>query len=129
MFLKILVVNLPLMYLMISCSSLPSVASFGDHSEADVVSKAVEALKEQEEEYRRQIELEEEERKLEKTLEYQRRIENEAKEKHIAEQKKKYCSLVPMDMTEAVYNDCIENFADDLDLQEHEKSINQVSIQ
>ncbi|EOA23393.1 hypothetical protein CARUB_v10016569mg [Capsella rubella] len=105
--------------------SQPSVASFGDHSEADVVSEAVEALNEQEEEYRRRIELEEEERKLEKTLEYQRRIENEAKEKHIAEQKKKYSSLVLMNATEAVYNDRIENFVDDLDLQEPEKSINQ----
>jgi hypothetical protein len=105
--------------------SLLSVASFGDHSEADVVSEAIEALSDEEEEYRRCNELEEEERKLAKTLEYQRRIENEAKEKHIAEQKKKYSCSDPMNVTEAVYDDCIENFFDDADLQEQEKPINQ----
>ncbi|KAL1812484.1 hypothetical protein ACET3Z_022549 [Daucus carota] len=41
------------------------------------------------EELRRKIELEAEERKLEETLDYQRRIENEAKQKHLAEQHKK----------------------------------------
>jgi hypothetical protein len=109
--------------------SLLSVASFGDHSEADVVSEAIEALSDEEEEYRRCNELEEEERKLAKTLEYQRRIENEAKEKHIAEQKKKYSCSDPMNVTEAVYDDCIENFFDDADLQEQEKPINQVTIE
>ncbi|XP_023638015.1 uncharacterized protein LOC17886233 isoform X2 [Capsella rubella] len=106
--------------------SLLQVASFGDHSEAEVVSEAVEALKEQEEEHRRQIELEEEERKLEITLEYQRKIEDEAKEKHIAEQQKNYSSSVPMNVAKAVYNVCTDNVVDDLDLQEHEKSINKV---
>ncbi|CAA0836080.1 Ubiquitin carboxyl-terminal hydrolase-related protein [Striga hermonthica] len=48
------------------------------------------ALRLQEEEYKHTIELEAEERKLEETLEYQRRIENEAKQKHLAEQHKKY---------------------------------------
>ncbi|KAK4394563.1 hypothetical protein Sango_1610600 [Sesamum angolense] len=48
------------------------------------------ALRLQEEEYKRRIELEAEERKLEETLEYQRRIENEAKQKHLAEQHKKF---------------------------------------
>ncbi|XP_050220988.1 uncharacterized protein LOC126671275 [Mercurialis annua] len=43
-------------------------------------------MKQQEEEFKRKIELEEEERKLEETLEYQRQIENEAKLKHLAEQ-------------------------------------------
>ncbi|CAA0826632.1 Ubiquitin carboxyl-terminal hydrolase-related protein [Striga hermonthica] len=47
------------------------------------------AVRLQEEEYKRKIELEAEERKLEETLEYQRRIENEAKQKHLAEQHKK----------------------------------------
>lgn len=37
------------------------------------------------EEFRRKVELEAEERKLEETLEYQRRIEDEAKQKHLAE--------------------------------------------
>uniref|UniRef100_A0A1J3E553 Inactive ubiquitin carboxyl-terminal hydrolase 54 n=1 Tax=Noccaea caerulescens TaxID=107243 RepID=A0A1J3E553_NOCCA len=105
--------------------SLPPVSSFGDHSEADVVPEAIEALKEQEEEYRRQIELEEEEIKLEKTLEYQRRIENEAKEKHIAEQQKKYSSSDPMNNAEAVYDVCRDNVVVDLDLQEQEKSVSQ----
>ncbi|XP_010503406.1 PREDICTED: uncharacterized protein LOC104780600 isoform X2 [Camelina sativa] len=107
--------------------SLLQGASSGDHSEADVVSEAVEALKEQDEEYRRQIELEEEERKLEKSLEYQRRIEDEAKEKHMAEQQKNYSSSVPMNVAKAVYNVCTatDYLVDDLDLQEHAKSINQ----
>lgn len=43
-------------------------------------------LEEEEEELKRKIELEEEERKLEETLEYQRRVEYEAKQKHLAEQ-------------------------------------------
>ncbi|KAI3941239.1 hypothetical protein MKX01_029813 [Papaver californicum] len=42
-------------------------------------------LTQEEEDYRRHLELEAEERKLEETLEYQRRIENEAKQKHLAE--------------------------------------------
>ncbi|XP_073035467.1 uncharacterized protein [Primulina eburnea] len=45
------------------------------------------------EEYRRIIELEAEERKLEETLEYQRRIENEAKQKHLAEQNKFFSKI------------------------------------
>ncbi|CAH2064956.1 unnamed protein product [Thlaspi arvense] len=98
---------------------LPPVSSFGDHSDA------VEALKEQEEEYRLQTELEEEELKLENTLEYQRRIENEAKEKHIAEQQKKYSSFGPMHAAEAVYDVCRDNVVDDLDLQEQEKTVSQ----
>ncbi|XP_024013421.1 uncharacterized protein LOC18021057 isoform X2 [Eutrema salsugineum] len=105
--------------------SLPPVSSCGDHSEADVVPESVEALKKQEEECRRRMELEEEERKLETTLEYQRRIENEAKEKHSAEQQKKYNSLVPMNVSEAVYDDCKENVVDDLDLQNQEESVSQ----
>ncbi|CAL9247237.1 unnamed protein product [Arabidopsis halleri] len=105
-------------------SPLP-VASVSDYSEADVVSEAVEAIKEQEEEYKRQRELEEEERKLEKTLEYQRRIEDEAKEKHMAEQQKKYSSSVPMNVAKAVYNACTDNVVDYIDLQGHGKSINQ----
>ncbi|CAN8254919.1 unnamed protein product [Cochlearia groenlandica] len=108
--------------------SLSPVASNGDHSGDDVVFKAIEASKEQQEEYRRQIELEEEERTLEKTLEYQRRVENEAKEKHIAEQQKKYSSLVPMNVAEAVYTVCRDNVTDDLGLQEQEKYISQENV-
>ncbi|KAK4402333.1 hypothetical protein Sango_0974000 [Sesamum angolense] len=54
---------------------------------ADPVSDDV--LRLQEADYKRKIELEAEERKLEETLEYQRRIENEAKQKHLAEQHKR----------------------------------------
>ncbi|KAK4427233.1 hypothetical protein Salat_1492200 [Sesamum alatum] len=54
---------------------------------ADPVSD--DAVRLQEEEYKRKVELEAEERKLEETLEYQRRIENEAKQKHLAEQHKR----------------------------------------
>ncbi|KAL3617995.1 hypothetical protein CASFOL_038316 [Castilleja foliolosa] len=52
--------------------------------------RADDSLRLQEEEHKRIIELEAEERKLEETLEYQRRIENEAKQKHLAEQHKKH---------------------------------------
>ncbi|KAL5722530.1 hypothetical protein ACHQM5_006043 [Ranunculus cassubicifolius] len=51
-------------------------------------------IRQEEEEYRRKIELEEEARKLEETLEYQRRIEKEAKLKHLAEQQKKASATV-----------------------------------
>lgn len=62
-------------------------------------------LKQQEEELRRKIELEAEERKLEETLEYQRRIEEEAKQKHLAEQFKnstETSSCILVDETGAV---------------------------
>lgn len=52
------------------------------------------ALRLQEEEYRRKIELEAEERKLEETLEYQRQIENAAKLKHLAELHKRNSKIV-----------------------------------
>ncbi|KAG2311533.1 hypothetical protein Bca52824_023090 [Brassica carinata] len=102
--------------------NLPPLASSGDPSEADIVP---EALKEEEEQYRRRIELVLEERKLEETLEYQRKIENEAKEKHIAEQQKKCSSLVPVNIAEAVYDVCRDNVVDDLELQEQ---ISQVTV-
>ncbi|XP_010272205.1 PREDICTED: uncharacterized protein LOC104608045 isoform X2 [Nelumbo nucifera] len=65
------------------------VASDENHLGFEAVSVSCDALKQQEEEFRRRIELEAEERKLEETLEYQRRIENEAKQKHLAEQQRK----------------------------------------
>ncbi|CAN6823680.1 unnamed protein product [Brassica oleracea] len=108
--------------------SLPSVASFGDPSEADVVPEAVESLKEQEEECRRRTELELDEIKLEETLEYQRRIEDEAKEKHIAEQQKKYSSLVTTSDAEAVHDICRDGVVVDLDLREQEKSLSQENL-
>ncbi|KAJ1379580.1 Ubiquitin specific protease domain [Sesbania bispinosa] len=54
-----------------------------------VVSMNGDGFDQQEEEFRRKIELEEEEKKLEETLEFQRRIENEAKQKLLAELQKK----------------------------------------
>ncbi|XP_057443061.1 uncharacterized protein LOC130734595 isoform X2 [Lotus japonicus] len=54
-----------------------------------VVSMKGDDLDPQEEEFRRKIELEKEEKKLEETLEFQRRIENEAKQRHLAGQQKK----------------------------------------
>ncbi|KAA0057919.1 Peptidase C19, ubiquitin carboxyl-terminal hydrolase 2 [Cucumis melo var. makuwa] len=66
------------------------VPSDGDAAEVDIaVSENSDALRLEEEEIRRKIELEADERKLEETLEYQRRIEKEAKQKHLAELQKK----------------------------------------
>ena len=76
-------------WLITCCSPFP-VSSDGDAAEVDIaVFENVDALRLQEEELRRKIELEADERKLEETLEYQRRIENEAKQKHLAELQKK----------------------------------------
>lgn len=80
-----------------------SVASDGDHQDSEAVSVSSDDLKLQEEELRRKIELEEEERKLEETLEYQRRIENEAKQKHLAEQNKKSTRTYRENVTENLH--------------------------
>ncbi|XP_017973156.1 PREDICTED: uncharacterized protein LOC18604575 [Theobroma cacao] len=102
-----------------------AVASDGDHLDSEVVSVNSDDLKQQEEEFRRKIELEAEERKLEETLEYQRRIENEAKQKHLAEQHKK---------TNQVFEEIAANGlrdayweASDLDIQEHLAISNRVT--
>ncbi|KAG5536729.1 hypothetical protein RHGRI_024228 [Rhododendron griersonianum] len=72
------------------------VLSDGDHPDSEnVVSVYGDALQQEEEELRRRIELEAEERKLEETLEYQRRIEEEAKQKHLAEQHKRTPRTIP----------------------------------
>lgn len=74
----------------ITCCSTFQVPSHGDVAEVDIaVSENSDALRLEEEEIRRKIELEADERKLEETLEYQRRIEKEAKQKHLAELQKK----------------------------------------
>lgn len=74
----------------ITCCSPCQIPSDGDAAEVDIpVIENSDALRLQEEEIRRKIELEADERKLEETLEYQRRIENEAKQKHLAELQKK----------------------------------------
>lgn len=70
--------------------------SGGDHDHAETVNSAKgDDLGQEEEEIRRRIELEAEERKLEETLEYQRRLENEAKQKLLAEQQKKMAQACP----------------------------------
>lgn len=80
----------------IFCCSPFQVASDGDAAEVDIaVFENGDALRLQEEEFRRKIELEADERKLEETLEYQRRIENEAKQKHLAELQKKSAQTNP----------------------------------
>lgn len=55
-------------------------------------------LKQLEEEIRRKIELEAEERKLEETLEYQRQLENEAKQKLLAEQRRRIAVATSQDV-------------------------------
>ncbi|CAN4100452.1 unnamed protein product [Withania somnifera] len=74
----------------------------GDDQESEVP-QTDNSLDLQEEEYKRMIELEAEERKLEETLEYQRRIENEAKQKHLAEQHKRTARTI-QGKTDAVMN-------------------------
>ena len=75
-------------------------------SEILVSVSAADALKQEEEEFRRRMELEAEERKLEETLEYQRRMENEAKLKHLAQQHKKTTRMtmeMPSDDDQALH--------------------------
>lgn len=84
------------------CSSL-GVTSDGDHVDTDqVASKSGDNLKELEEEFRRKIELEAEERKLEETLEYQRQLENQAKQKLLAEQRRKNAVAASQDVEQYV---------------------------
>ncbi|KAF5734157.1 Ubiquitin carboxyl-terminal hydrolase-related protein isoform 4 [Tripterygium wilfordii] len=73
-------------------------------------------LKRQEEEFRRKIELEAEERKLEETLEYQRQIENEAKQKHLAEQYKKITQKVPVKVVEGLHDSHLASVTYETDL-------------
>ncbi|XVF09167.1 hypothetical protein REPUB_Repub07fG0068300 [Reevesia pubescens] len=91
--------------------------SDGDHLDSEVVSVNGDDLKQQEEEFRRKIELEAEERKLEETLEYQRRIENEAKQKHLAEQNKKTNQTYAEKAADGLHDAYLE--AGDLDIKEH----------
>ncbi|XP_057952027.1 uncharacterized protein LOC131146434 [Malania oleifera] len=93
--------------------------SFPDHSDPEVViSVGSDDLKQQEEEYRRKIELEAEERKLEETLEYQRRIEHEAKQKHLAELHKKTNRPFPEKVSGVLPNAYQKPGVDDQDMQE-----------
>ncbi|KAJ8536431.1 hypothetical protein K7X08_034832 [Anisodus acutangulus] len=70
------------------------------------------SLNEQEEAYRRRIELEAEERKLEETLEYQRRMENEAKLKHLAEQTKRTAKTCPGSIDAVMKSDTCSKYSD-----------------
>ncbi|KAI3858954.1 hypothetical protein MKW98_028687 [Papaver atlanticum] len=70
----------------------------------------------QEEERRRKMELEAEERMLEETLEYQRRIENEAKQKHLAEQHKRASGMI-LENVDVLSSVGYYNHADNAELQ------------
>ncbi|KAK7265756.1 hypothetical protein RJT34_33379 [Clitoria ternatea] len=82
-----------------------AVAPEDDFLEHEIVSMNNDDFEQLEEEFRRKIELEEEEKKLEETLEFQRRIENEAKQKHLAEQQKKTSGPYLEDVVEN-HQDC-----------------------
>ncbi|KAK6924937.1 protein of unknown function DUF627, N-terminal [Dillenia turbinata] len=80
-------------------------ASDNEHPDSEVaVPESCDELNQEDEEFRRKIELELEERKLEETLEYQRRIENEAKLKKLAEQHKKNARSIPELVAEGAYD-------------------------
>lgn len=84
------------------CSSFTAACELEDLDSEVANAGDGDTLKELEEESRRRIELEAEERKLEETLEYQRRIENEAKQKHLAEQHKKNVKINQPEMNAVV---------------------------
>ncbi|KAE8674698.1 hypothetical protein F3Y22_tig00111721pilonHSYRG00032 [Hibiscus syriacus] len=94
-----------------------AVVSDGDHLGSEVVSLDSNDLKQQEEELRRKIELEAEEKKLEETLEYQRRIENEAKQKQLAKQNKKSNQAYAKNAAHSLHGAYLET--GDLDIKEH----------
>ena len=111
-----------------SSSSIP-ISSDGDHPDSEIgVSVNADDLKRQEEELRRKIELEAEERKLEETLEYQRRIEDEAKQKHLAEQLKKANQTYLEKVTEELDDLRLESGPIDLSVHEQLKPSIQVFI-
>ncbi|KAJ4836507.1 hypothetical protein Tsubulata_036210 [Turnera subulata] len=93
-----------------------SVASACENSDYEVLLSVNGGdLKDEEEEFRRKIQLEAEERKLEETLEYQRRIENEAKLKHLAEQQqKKSYQTFPDKLTGGVPDVFLESGGDEV---------------
>ncbi|KAJ0106477.1 hypothetical protein Patl1_17879 [Pistacia atlantica] len=103
--------------------------SDGDHPDSETgVSVNGDDLKLLEEEFRRKIELEAEERKLEETLEYQRRMEHEAKLKHLAEQNKRSAQTFPANVTEGVCDVYLDHGADDLELHEPIKPLTPVHL-
>lgn len=80
-----------------------------------------------EQEYRRRIELEAEERKLEETLEYQRRMENEAKLKHLAEQNKRTTKAVSGSMDAIMKSDIYKHCDNRQEINEQWKSSKKVN--
>ncbi|KAI5569091.1 hypothetical protein POPTR_012G071900v4 [Populus trichocarpa] len=90
------------------------VASDGDYPDSQChLSRNGDDLRQQEEEFRWKIEIEEEERMLEESLKYQRRIENEAKQKHLAEQQyKKSHITLPEKLSGGICNICFDPAAD-----------------
>ncbi|XP_039062565.1 uncharacterized protein LOC120207108 isoform X3 [Hibiscus syriacus] len=92
------------------------VASDGNHLDSEVSVNSGD-LKQQEEEFRRKIELEAEERKLEETLEHQRQIENEAKQKHLAEQNKRTIQAYEEKAPDGLHDAYLD--AGNLDVQQH----------
>ncbi|MBA0559512.1 hypothetical protein Golob_016472, partial [Gossypium lobatum] len=89
----------------------------GDHLDSKVLSVNNDDLKQQEEEFRRKIELEEEERMLEETLEYQRWIENGAKPKHLAEQNTRTIQTHAEKAVDGLHDACLDD--GNLDIQQH----------
>lgn len=111
------------------CYSSFPVESDGDHPDSEkIVSMNGDDLRLQEEEFRRRVELEAEERKLEETLEYQRRIENEAKLKHLAEQHRKSAQTIAGKMGEEAHNYYLDHRDNDLYGHESSKPSTLVSI-
>ncbi|XP_061957525.1 uncharacterized protein LOC133678988 isoform X3 [Populus nigra] len=90
------------------------VASDGGYPDSQChLSRNGDDLRQQEEEFRWKIEIEEEERMLEESLKYQRRIENEAKQKHLAEQQyKKSHITLPEKLSGGICNICFDPAAD-----------------
>ncbi|XP_071902463.1 uncharacterized protein [Coffea arabica] len=94
------------------------VAHEGEDIQAEIVNAGNgDTLEQEEEEVRRRIELEAEERKLEETLEYQRHIENEAKQKHLAEQHKRTVGINPEKVAAIAHSDTyLKQHQDDHDV-------------
>lgn len=107
--------------------SLSVVASDVNHPDHETVAgTAVESN--QQEELRRKIELEAEERKLEETLDYQRRIENEAKQKHLAEQHKKSAAASSEEVAVGLPDDYFTDSASDKNVHGQINHTSQVSV-
>ncbi|XP_027333611.1 uncharacterized protein LOC113848345 isoform X2 [Abrus precatorius] len=97
------------------------VATESDFQDHEVVSRNGDDLEQLEAEFRRKIELEEEEKKLEETLEFQRRIENEAKQKHLAEQQKKSSGTYMEEVDDKLQDSQRKAVAGHPDVHEHEQ--------